>query len=64
MQNPNVDRTLSYKWLTIGQLFPETEGFALAAQGKVIATKKYIKYIMKEDIRAENAYSSKKLSNI
>ncbi|KAK4884906.1 hypothetical protein RN001_001177 [Aquatica leii] len=39
MQNPHIDTQLSYKWLHSGQLFPETEGFVLAIQDKVIATK-------------------------
>lgn len=48
MQNSQIDVGLSYKWLSVGQLFPETEGFLLAIQDRVIATKNYRKYILKE----------------
>ncbi|KAK4880507.1 hypothetical protein RN001_008653 [Aquatica leii] len=53
MQNPHIDTQLSYKWLHSGQLFPETEGFVLAIQVKVIATKNYRKYILKEKIETD-----------
>ncbi|KAK4883006.1 hypothetical protein RN001_006325 [Aquatica leii] len=53
MQNPHIDTQLSYKWLHSGQLFPETEGFVLAIQDKVIATKNYRKYILKEKIETD-----------
>lgn len=53
MQNPQIDTQLSYKWLTSGQLFPETEGFVLAIQDRVIATRNYRKYIIKENIEID-----------
>lgn len=53
MQNPQIDTQLSYKWLTVGQLFPETEGFVIAIQDRVIATKNYRKYIIKENIDSD-----------
>lgn len=43
-----VDREASYKWLTLGVLYPETEGFLIAIQDQVIATKNYRKYIMND----------------
>ncbi|KAL1446706.1 hypothetical protein WDU94_005608 [Cyamophila willieti] len=47
-QDPKIDQNLTYDWLTRGQLHPETEGFLLAIQDGVIATKNYRKYILKE----------------
>lgn len=43
-----VDSEWSLKWLTIGYLFPETEGFIIAIQDQVIATKNYKKYVIKD----------------
>ena len=43
-----VDREASNYWLTSGQLFPETEGFMLAIQDQVIATRNYLKYFVKD----------------
>lgn len=40
----------SMSWLTTGNLFGETEGFACAIQDGVISTKNYKKYILKENI--------------
>lgn len=45
----HIDKTKSLKWLTLGYLFPETEGFVVAIQDQVIKTKNYEKYIMKQD---------------
>lgn len=46
--NPNVDQEMSYKWLSIGYLYPESEGFMIAIQDQVIPTKNYLKYIIKD----------------
>ncbi|RZF33428.1 hypothetical protein LSTR_LSTR015404 [Laodelphax striatellus] len=43
-----IDCTLSNLWLRHGSLFPETEGFAVAIQDRVIATKVYRKRILQE----------------
>ncbi|RZF38074.1 hypothetical protein LSTR_LSTR006473 [Laodelphax striatellus] len=43
-----VDCILSNLWLRHGSLFPETEGFAVAIQDRVIATKVYRKRILQE----------------
>jgi hypothetical protein len=48
IRQPNVDKQASLKWLHDGMLFPETEGFLIAIQDQVIATKNYKKYIMKD----------------
>nr|CAI5828319.1 unnamed protein product [Callosobruchus analis] len=37
----HINEQLSYTWLQDGQLFPETEGFMLAIQDQVIATRNY-----------------------
>jgi len=43
-----IDKKLSYKFLQAGQLYPETEGFILAIQDQVIATNNYRKFILKD----------------
>lgn len=48
MKNEYISKTDSYKWLQKGELYPETEGFTLAIQDQVIATRNYKKYIMKD----------------
>lgn len=45
----DVDTQLSLRWLTTGSLFPETEGFLVAIQDQVIATRHYRKHILKEN---------------
>ncbi|VEN51470.1 unnamed protein product [Callosobruchus maculatus] len=44
----HINQKQSYAWLQDGQLFPETEGFMLAIQDQVIATRNYKKYIIKD----------------
>ncbi|XP_031333846.1 uncharacterized protein LOC116163856 [Photinus pyralis] len=53
VQNPYIDQELTYKWLTMGQIYPETEGFILAIQDNVIATRNYRKFIIKEAIESD-----------
>lgn len=48
MNNPDIDKELSYSLLQKGQLQPETEGFIIAIQDQVIATRNYRKYIIKD----------------
>lgn len=44
----NISMAHSFTWLTRGQLFPETEGFLMAIQDQVIATRNYRKHILKD----------------
>ena len=44
--SPIVDKTASNAWLSIGELFPETEGFMLAIQDQIIETRNYKKHII------------------
>lgn len=53
LQDPKLDKNLSYEWLVRGQLHPETEGFIISIQDGVIATKNYRKYILKEAIESD-----------
>jgi len=46
--NQTVDTDMSYKWLTVGYLYPESEGLIMAIQHQVIATKNYLKCIIKD----------------
>lgn len=46
----HVDKETSNAWLVRGDLFSETEGFMVAIQDRVIATKNYRRYILHEDI--------------
>jgi len=48
LANKNVDKAASNAWLTKAGLFPETEGFMIAIQDEVIATKNYKKHIIKD----------------
>jgi hypothetical protein len=43
-----VDQQASFKWLSVGSLYAETEGFMIAIQDEVIATKNYRKFIMRD----------------
>nr|CAH7731196.1 unnamed protein product [Callosobruchus chinensis] len=44
----HINEDQSSTWLQDGQLFPETEGFMLAVQDQVIATRIYRKFIIKD----------------
>ena len=50
LEAPHVDLEASNKWLQLGYLFPEIEGFNIAIQDQVIHTRNYGKYILKENI--------------
>lgn len=43
-----MDRKSSIKWLCLGELFAETEGFIIAIQDQVVSTKNYRKFILKD----------------
>ena len=47
---PNVDKEASNSRFRRGELFPETEGFVVANQDKVIGTRKYQKHIPRHDV--------------
>ena len=47
---PNVDKKASNLWLRRGELFPETEGFVVAIQDKVIGTRNYQKHILRHNV--------------
>ena len=47
VRQEHISAKLSYRFLQNGQLFPETEGFILAIQDQVIATRNYQKVIIK-----------------
>ncbi|KAL1454593.1 hypothetical protein WDU94_010813 [Cyamophila willieti] len=46
----NINKTVSLKWIIQGYLHPETEGFCTAIQDKVVRTKNYEKFILKKDV--------------
>ncbi|XP_050550436.1 uncharacterized protein LOC118279092 [Spodoptera frugiperda] len=48
LSQPHVDKIKSNEWLKRGELFPETEGFMLAIQDQIIATRNYRKFIMRD----------------
>jgi hypothetical protein len=48
LSQQHVDIDPSNKWLTIADLFAETEGFLTAIQDQVILIRKYKKYILKQ----------------
>lgn len=48
LSQAHVDKIASNYWLSHGDLFPETEGFVMAIQDQVVATKNYMKFIVKD----------------
>lgn len=48
LQQPHIDKQATIAWLSLGNLFPETEGFMCAIQDQVIPTRSYLKYIVKD----------------
>jgi hypothetical protein len=48
LASKHVDKEASNAWLAKAGLFPETEGFMIAIQDEVIATKNYKKHIIKD----------------
>lgn len=48
IHEPHISKEFSLTWLIKGELQPETEGFNLAIQDQVIATKNYKKFIIKD----------------
>jgi hypothetical protein len=43
----NIDKEATLHWLKEGYLYPETEGFVIAIQDRVIRTKNYERHILK-----------------
>ena len=50
LNNEHVEKASSSNWLRRGNLFGETEGFMIAIQDRVIATKWFRKHIIKENL--------------
>lgn len=48
LHSKDVDTEASCRWLQVGEIYPETEGFLMAVQDQVIATNNYRKAILKE----------------
>ena len=48
-----VDKEASNLWLRREELFPETKGFVVAIQEKVIVTRKYQKHILTHNVDDE-----------
>ena len=54
-----VIKEASNLWLRRGELFPETEGFVVAIQDKVIGTRYYQKHILRHNVDKCRSKSSK-----
>ncbi|CAH1098853.1 unnamed protein product [Psylliodes chrysocephalus] len=50
LSQPYVDSKASNGWLGRADIFAETEGFMIAIQDQVIATKNYLKYIIRAQV--------------
>lgn len=50
LSQPHIDSKASNGWLDRADLFAETEGFMVAIQDQVIATKNYLKYIIRTNL--------------
>lgn len=48
LEQDHINKRASVAWLTAGNIFPETEGFLCAIQDQVMATRSYLKYIVKD----------------
>ncbi|KAL1446790.1 hypothetical protein WDU94_005582 [Cyamophila willieti] len=48
LHDTNVDKEMSNRWLGDSGIFAETEGFMLAIQDEIIATRNHLKYIIKD----------------
>lgn len=48
LEQTHINTIASNKWLKIGSLFPETEGFIIAIQDQIINTKNYRKHIIRD----------------
>ena len=46
MTNEDISKQDTYTWLKRGNIYLETEGFLLAIQDQVIATRNYLKHII------------------
>ena len=55
---------ISVLWLTNGYLFPETEGFLMAIQDEVIATRNYQKYIVTDNTFTDDKCASETIPHI
>ena len=47
LEEPHIDKALTHQWIRDGQLYPETEGFVMAIQDRVIRTRNYEKHVLK-----------------
>lgn len=48
LEKPEIDHDMSLKCISDGKLHPETEGFLIAIQDRVIATRNHLKYVIKD----------------
>lgn len=53
INNTEINKQGSLKWLTSGKLFPETEGFIISMQDGVTPTRHYRKVILKQPIESD-----------
>lgn len=62
LSQEHIDKLASNMWLKTGNIYPETEGFMIAIQDRVIKTRNYAKYIMKENISEDKCRRCHKAS--
>lgn len=48
LSKPEIDLNASFQWLHHGQLYPETEGFFISIQDRVVPTRNYLKYVARK----------------
>lgn len=51
LDDPNIDKENSLTWLRKGVLHPETEGFVISIQDRVIRTRNYEKHILNKNVQ-------------
>lgn len=54
INDDNVDKQMSHRWLLNCELYAETEAFMIAIQDRVIPTKNYKKHVMKDPTVGED----------
>lgn len=50
LESENIDKRASLHWLESGYLYPETEGFLMAIQDRVMRTRNYEKHCLKLEV--------------
>jgi hypothetical protein len=59
LETPDVDKIASKEWQKASEIFPETAGFMISIQDKIISAINCKKYILKDPNTTEDSYLQK-----